>query len=225
MKLAWLVPAASVLGAVAVSVFSPGIDYEEAPPGTSDLQPNSIEASARATDLQPAALLAPEDVSSTLPTRRTDAPLPADGPVPVRIRVQAIDLDIEIIPVGVDGEGLFDVPSAEQAGWYQHGPRPGEQGSSVLAAHVDYNGQTGAFFELAALKPGDQIAIDYADGSTSTFRVIDQVLYEKTSLPADELFRRKGDAVLQLATCGGSFDAEERSYRGNRVVTAVPTSS
>ncbi len=143
-----------------------------------------------------------------------------DGPVAVRIA--AIGLEAQVRAVGVDENNDFDVPEAQLVGWYKHGPGPGQGGSTVLAAHVDYAGRRGAFFDLAALSAGEDLEVEMADGSIRRYRVVDNVLYDKTTLPADELFRKDGDEVLRLITCGGSFDAAERSYLGNVVVTAVP---
>lgn len=159
----------------------------------------------------------------TLPVRSGQAAEVENSVVaPARVRVPSLGLDVDIVAVGVDDDGLFDVPSADQVGWYRYGPAPGEPGSAVLAAHVDYNGELGAFYELRDLLPGELVEVDYADGTSQTFRVVDQTLYDKTALPADELFRRTGESVLHLATCGGTFDPVTRSYQGNRVVVAVP---
>ncbi len=159
----------------------------------------------------------------TLPVRSGQAAEVDDDPrTPARVRVPALGLDVDIVPVGVDDDGLFDVPSANEVGWYRYGPSPGRPGSAVLAAHVDYNGELGAFSELIDLLPGDVVELDYADGTSQAFQVVDQTLYDKTALPADELFRRSGESVLHLATCGGNFDPVTRSYVGNRVVTALP---
>lgn len=162
-------------------------------------------------------------VASTLPVRAAEPLSQTELAVPpARVVVPSLDLDVDIVSVGVDDEGLFDVPSADEVGWYRYGASPGQEGAAVLAAHVDYNGQAGAFFSLQEMEPGALIHIEYVDGSTQSFEVVDQALYDKTSLPADELFRRTGAPVLHLATCGGTFDPVARSYLGNRVVTAVP---
>lgn len=166
--------------------------------------------------------VAPSSVQ-TLPMRSgQSAEVEDETTTPARVRVPSLGLDVDVVPVGVDDVGLFDVPRADQVGWYRHGPSPGEPGSAVLAAHVDFDGELGAFFALRDLLPGDVIELDYVDGTSQAFRVVDQTLYDKTALPADELFRRSGDSVLHLATCGGSFDPVTQSYVGNRVVTAVP---
>lgn len=141
---------------------------------------------------------------------------------PIRLRVPAIGVDAPVVRAGVDAEGQFEVPGPNQVGWYEHGPLPGAPGSSVLAAHVDLGHEPGAFFLLHSVLPGDRVYIDFDDGSSATFEIIGDTLYDKTALPEHELFRRDGEAVIQLVTCGGTFDSTTRHYRGNRVVTARP---
>lgn len=144
------------------------------------------------------------------------------GPTPVRIQVAGIALDAPVIPVGVDDESRFAVPAATTVGWYRYGPRPGEPGASVLAAHVDYAGRHGAFFRLAQLKPGDRLQLALDNGRTLTFQVTGVFQVDKTQLPADELFRTDGASVLHLITCGGTFNPQKHSYDANVVVTAEP---
>ena len=145
-----------------------------------------------------------------------------DAMTPVAVRIAGIGLEATVLSVGVDAENQFDVPEAETVGWYKFGAAPGEAGSTVLAAHVDYGGRPGAFFHLSDLAAGEVLEVELADGSVMQYRVLDNVLYDKTELPAEELFRKNGDPVLQLITCGGTFDQSRRSYTGNVVVTAEP---
>ncbi len=146
----------------------------------------------------------------------------ATAPTPSRLRVPALDIDASIIGVGVDAQGLLDVPNPHQVGWYQHGSTPGTDGAAVLAAHVDLGHIPGVFYDLDAVLVGDRIYVDFDDGTSRAFDVVDEVLYDKSALPEDDLFRRSGDPLLQLVTCGGSYDPVTRHYLGNRVVTARP---
>ena len=142
---------------------------------------------------------------------------------PVAVRIGEISLEAPVIPVSVNEQNVFDVPAADTVGWYQHSPVPGHTvGSTVLAAHVDYGGREGAFFSLENVTIGEILEVEMADGSALQYRVTENILYDKLELPADELFRKTGDPVLRLITCGGHFDPNQRSYRGNLVVTAVP---
>lgn len=145
------------------------------------------------------------------------------GDSPVAVRIGDIGLEASILPVGVDAANSFAVPSADLVGWYEHSPAPGTSvGSTVLAAHVDYGGERGVFFNLSEIEIDEVLEVDMADGTTHRYRVVENVLYEKEGLPIEELFRKDGDSVLQLITCGGTFDPDQRSYHGNVVVTAVP---
>ena len=159
--------------------------------------------------------------ATLVPSVGADLRVHDDSATPARIRVERLDIDLDVLSVGVDERGDFDVPSSG-IGWYQHGSAPGETGSAVLAAHVDYGGAPGAFFHLETLVAGYVIGIDLTDGSVHAYEVIEQVLYDKVALPADELFDRTGTPLLRLITCGGAFDPNARSYLGNRVVTARP---
>jgi len=72
---------------------------------------------------------------------------PPAGPQPISIEIENINVrNATIIPVGVNQDDLsFEVPPADQVGWYEFGSAPGEAGSAVLAAHIAYNGVDGVF--------------------------------------------------------------------------------
>lgn len=149
----------------------------------------------------------------------------SEQPVPVRVTISAIGLEAVVAQVGVTAAGDFDVPSPQVVGWYRYGALPGQSGSAVLAAHVDFGTRPGAFRHLGQLVSGDQLVVEFSDGSTAEFEVIEQALYDKESLPADELFGHDGASLLRLVTCGGVYDSTTRHYTGNRVVTAIPVAT
>ncbi len=141
---------------------------------------------------------------------------------PTQVQVGAIGLEAPVIPVGVDEKSQFDVPVATTVGWYRYGATPGQPGASVLAAHVDYNGARGAFYDLSKLEPGDRVDVKMDDGATLRFTVTGVYEVQKHELPAEELFRKDGTPVLNLITCGGTFNPQKHSYNANVVVTAEP---
>lgn len=147
-----------------------------------------------------------------------------DAAAPVRIAVPAIGVDAPVGPVGVEPDGLMTVPEdVREVGWYRHGPVPGRDGSAVLAGHVDSRTQgRGVFFELGRVDVGDEVRVTDVDGTATTWVVTGRQAIDKAELPVDEVFRRDGAPRLVLVTCGGDFDAGERSYRSNVVVTAEP---
>jgi hypothetical protein len=142
--------------------------------------------------------------------------------VPVRIRVHALGIDAPVSSSAVDADGALELPAdTTSVAWFAGGPAPGANGSAVLAAHVDHDGQRGVFFSLRDLTPGDAMVITTADGKDQRF-VVDAAPQDirKTALPTAVVFRRTGPAVVTLVTCGGRFDRTARSYEDNTIVTA-----
>ncbi len=143
------------------------------------------------------------------------------GPVPVRLIIPSIGVDAEILPAGYrDGE-MEVPPTADTVGWYEYGPVPGDEGSAVLAAHVAWRKQRGVFWDLNTLAPGAEFEVVFDDGTSRAFRAVALDVYEKGTLPSDEIFRRAGDPVLTLITCGGAFNPSLGNYDSNVVALAV----
>lgn len=141
---------------------------------------------------------------------------------PVGLTIEALAIEAPIRPVGVEPNGEMEIPGASEVGWYRFGSRPGDEGSAVLAAHVDFNGRIGVFYELASGQVGDTIEVAFSDGTSRSFVVTARNQYEKASLPFDEIFRREGAPSLVLITCGGDFNPSLRSYEDNVVLFAEP---
>jgi sortase (surface protein transpeptidase) len=146
---------------------------------------------------------------------------PSVDAAPVGLRIPAIGVDAAVLPVGYQGDEMEVPPTAADVGWFEYGPSPGQPGSSVLAAHVAWRGEAGAFFDLVDLPSGSVIEVDFDDGSTRRFEAVALTSYEKQSLPVEEIFRRDGPPVLTLVTCGGAFNPSLRSYEDNVVAFAV----
>lgn len=151
---------------------------------------------------------------------------PADHEAPTR-RVTGLSLpgigvaDAPVEPVGVEPNGEMEIPPADEVGWYRFGAAPGEPGSSVLAAHVAYDGVDGVFRYLDRSAAGDEVVVSFDDGTTERYRVTEVVTFDKQALP-DDLFSRQVPERLVLITCGGEFNPSLRSYESNVVAYAVP---
>lgn len=157
--------------------------------------------------------------SMTVPSTTTTAP----PQPPARLRIPSIGVDAPVVPVGLEPDGSMEVPDATDVGWYEPGARPGStQGSAVLAAHVDYAGRPGAFFDLRLLPEGAEVFVVAPDGHELRFLVEGRAQVDKDELPVEELFRSAGPPLLTLITCGGSFDPSARHYDDNIVVRAAP---
>jgi sortase (surface protein transpeptidase) len=145
-------------------------------------------------------------------------------PIPVAVRIASLGVDAPVVPSTVEAGALLIPDDATTAAWYQGGPIPGEPGSAVVAAHVDFGGRPGAFYHLEEAKPADAVDVVFDDGSTRSFRVVALGRIPRDALPSDELFAPLGDPTLTLITCGGDFDSSSGHYSDNVVLRAVPVS-
>ena len=118
----------------------------------------------------------------------------------------------------------LDLPTdARTVAWWSSGSMPGDDaGSTVLAAHVSYNGSHGPFTHLDRLRTGDLVSVRRADGSTLRYLVIGVRRVVKSALDRQHLFDGDGVPRLVLITCGGRFDPATRNYSDNIIVSAAP---
>ena len=146
-----------------------------------------------------------------------------DRPIPISISIEGIGVaGAPVIDVGVEENGDMEIPGADSVGWYRFNPTPGEPGSSVLAAHISYNGEPGVFRYLDDVEIGERVVVTFDDGTSTEFEIIELAQYDKQELPDDRVFAKDGDPVLTLITCGGDFNRSLRSYEDNVVAYAVP---
>ncbi len=146
------------------------------------------------------------------------------GSRPARLRIPSIRVDTTTMDLGLRPDGSLEVPpDGATAGWYTGSPTPGELGPAVLAAHVDWKGERGVFYDLRDLAPGDEVAVDREDGRTARFSVVRVEQYPKDEFPTADVYGDVDSPQLRLITCGGDFDDEAGSYRDNVVVYAELT--
>lgn len=143
--------------------------------------------------------------------------------MPATLSVPTVDVnDATVEAVGVLPDGRLEVPEASVVGWYRFGPGPLDSGTSVLAAHLNYDGVDGVFRHLADVEVGAEIVVTLANGTALGYRVTEVRLIDKNLLPPDEVWNRHGPSRLVLITCGGRYDAARRGYDDNVVVFAEP---
>lgn len=190
---------------------------------TSDVATSTTTASTTAPTSAP-------DVSG--PAESGDAPGPAvvSGAnvnvvavgEPRAIRIPSLGIASSLVPLGIAADGTAEVPStADQAGWFAGGPRPGETGAAVVLGHVDSQDGPGVFARLRDIRPGAPVVIESGDGDAATevtFVVsrIEQVA--KDRFPSKAVYGAVPEAALRLVTCGGSFDRTSGHYRDNVIV-------
>ena len=185
-------------------------------------RPARIDEAVAVVAPLPATLPATSPATTAPPAAQALAPvlqMPASDPV--RVQIPALGVTSEIMHLGLERDGSMEVPpGAYPVGWYEHGPTPGALGPAVLAGHVDWAGDPGAFYGLRDLLPGDAVTVDRTDGTVATFRVDRVEEHAKNDFPTDEVYGDIDHAGLRLITCGGTFDEDAGDYDDNVIVFA-----
>lgn len=122
--------------------------------------------------------------------------------------------------------GLLNLPAPPYATRYIESAAIGaDQGTSVVASHVNYNyGENAPFSRLHKIEKGAPIVVVESDGEEHYYTAEANELYEMTKLP-DSVFAQDTAHSLNLITCSGSTITNEHGeeyFYYNLVVNAVP---
>lgn len=231
-----------VMGTAALVVGLGGNDGPPQPAAASQVETSATPASSS----QPTATVEKTSVSTstkseatpasgkTTPskTNSSKASKPDLGPFLPASRPTALDIpsigvrSTNFVDLRVGSNGSLDVPgNANEVGFYNDGPSPGQVGPAVLAAHVDSTKGPGIFYRLGAVKPGAKVHVTRQDGSVATFAVDMVATYPKDHFPSETVYN--GDykkSEIRLVTCGGTFD-RVKHYLDNVVVFGHLTSA
>lgn len=149
----------------------------------------------------------------------SSSPRPAPS-APRRLSIPAIELSTDLITLGLNSDQTVQVPEdGDDAGWFEHGPVPGQDGSSVILGHVDSETGPAVFSRLSTLAPGDRVRVRRDDARVAVFEVTRVATYENEDFPAQEVYAGSpGAPALNLVTCGGVYDQDRGGWQSNVVV-------
>ena len=141
--------------------------------------------------------------------------------LPVRLKIPEISMDAPLGPVGITSDGAMDKPKGpDDVVWYELGPRPGENGSAVIAGHYGTwkNGKGSVFDNLHKLRPGDKLYVEDDKGAIISFVVRESRRYDPNTDASDVFSSNDGKAHLNLITCEGVWNKVSKSYPKRLVV-------
>jgi LPXTG-site transpeptidase (sortase) family protein len=143
-----------------------------------------------------------------------------DTGLPFRLRIPKINVDDPFESVGLTPDGAMDVPKGPRGvAWFSLGPRPGEIGSAVISGHYGWKDNIQAVFDnLYKLKKGDKIYVEDEKGVTTTFIVRELRYYDRNAEAGDVFYSTDGRVHLNLITCGGAWNATEKTHSQRLVV-------
>jgi hypothetical protein len=106
-----------------------------------------------------------------------------------------------------DGE-LATIANGTDVGWYTGASTPGDDGPTVMAAHVSFDGKPGVFAHLDKLEPGAAVEVERQDGKRLRFTVDRVDVYPKAKFPTAVVYRPSPRSELRLITCSGGIGAD-----------------
>jgi len=115
----------------------------------------------------------------------------------------------------------MDIPKGlNNVGWFDLGPRPGENGSAVIDGHygVWKNGKGTIFNNLYKLRVWDKLFIEDENGKVITFVVRKTQIYKQDSNASEVFISNDGKAHLNLVTCQGIWNKKTKSYPNRLVI-------
>ena len=163
------------------------------------------------------------------PTDVEDEPDPPEPPpevpvvsyitsLPVRVIIPNLSLDYEIRSMGADRRGNMEVaPFLAVTSWFNRSPIPGNRGNAILAGHNAWRVERSRLFTLDTLRVGDYMEIEYADGSSLSFRLESVFVYPLLTAPAELIMDVGGESRVTLITCKGPF-SRTMGTSENRIV-------
>ena len=139
---------------------------------------------------------------------------------PVQLKIDIINIVTTIQAVGLTPNGDMDIDeNPEEVAWYKLGPKPGEEGSAVIAGHYGWkNGVASVFNDLNKLVKGDEILVVGEDGQARKFIVSRTATYAPDQDATDVFRSDDGKAHLNLVTCQGSWNNTLSTYSERLVV-------
>lgn len=150
-----------------------------------------------------------------------DSPPVVNRGLPSRLIIPKITVDAKVLFTGQTKAGAMDTPTnIVDVGWYKYGPLPGNQGSAVIAGHIDgLKGEPGVFSDLNKLQAGDSMSVIDSAGRPAAFVVTTVKTYGQDEQPS-EVFTSSSGSHLNLITCSGAWDAGQHHFQKRLVVFA-----
>jgi LPXTG-site transpeptidase (sortase) family protein len=142
--------------------------------------------------------------------------------LPLRIKIPAIGVDANIEHVGLTLQGAVDAPKGpSNGGWFDLGPRPGENGNAIIVGHYGWkNNMRAVFDDLHKLEKGDKIYVEDENGEIIIFAVREIRSFDPKADASDVFISNDDRPHLNLITCEGVWNKDDKSYSKRLVVFA-----
>jgi LPXTG-site transpeptidase (sortase) family protein len=157
------------------------------------------------------------------PTQYSSVVQRATDPAPVKLLIPSLKISAAVEALGVTQDYSLQAPAGiSNVGWYRLGAAPGSAGNAIISGHRGYPaGIPAVFVNINRLEFGDELDVEFADGSTVRFAVTRMFITPYRTLPPG-FYATDGAPLLTLVTCTGDFRNKEQTYSDRLVVQARP---
>ncbi|KZR59348.1 class F sortase [Bacillus badius] len=109
-----------------------------------------------------------------------------------------------ITPVGLDEYGhIKTVENAHEIVWYAI--KGVNVHNIILAAHKDYRGEIGAFYDSDRWEKGEELIIEYENGNREVFELKRKYSFRPEETPENVMKVDEGEYRVTVMTCYGKF--------------------
>ncbi|MCF2434658.1 sortase [Streptomyces thinghirensis] len=134
----------------------------------------------------------------------------------------SVDAPFTDLAIGANGQLQAPPPDdTNLVGWYAKGASPGEEGTSIIAGHVDTKTSAAALARLGQLEEGRRLPrresrrTQRPPSWSTAWRPS-----TRTTSPASACTATGTGAEVRLITCAGDYDRKAKDYTDNLVVFA-----
>lgn len=157
--------------------------------------------------------------STIIATTNASSTIINDAVTPIELTIERLGIHAPIEPVGVLDNVMAVPKKIGDVGWYENGPRPGDEGSAVLAGHVNWTGGQDAVFALLhTIKIGDTVQVLNSIGVSDTFIVTLIKDYPMDGDTTEVFSSSDGLQRLNLITCDGIWNKILKTHQSRLVV-------
>jgi len=199
----------------AIDVNMPAFETEEPPEPTFSPSPAPPENTDPSVEPEEPEEQEPDEA---VEPEALEPPDPGLEALPVRMSIPALSLDYEVRPTGADKTGTMQiVPALAVISWFELSSIPGNKGNAILGGHNTWRGERSRIYHLDRLEIGDELIIEYDDGTSLSFFMESVFVYLLETAPANLIMDVGGEARLTLITCKPPFNAATGTS-DNRIV-------
>lgn len=206
-----------------------GTSSQGSPSGSQ--KPTKARGSSNATSKHPST----SSKSSSSPHRTSAVPNPTGNSTPVSIAnpagaacipkalaVASVGIsDERVVPMGTNSQGQI-YPPAHTTMWYNRSTQPGQDGISVIAGHVTYDGPDN-FYNLRNVPVGAKVAVTCTNNKVVRLQVTHKESVLKTKLTTDQrVWGGSATPVVALVTCDIKSPMISGHHLSNYVVWTKP---